>query len=55
VAKGSQPQDDLKALMSQVSDGSLKFQLFSMLEEYFEMSDQIYSDVMESLKVLKAQ
>jgi hypothetical protein len=41
--------------MSQVSDGSLKFQLFGMLDEYFEMSDQIYADVMGSLGVFKAQ
>ncbi len=41
--------------MSQVSDGSLKFQLFGMLEEYFEMSDQIYADVTESLSDYKAQ
>ncbi len=30
VAKGSQPQDDLRAQISQVSDGSLKCQLFGM-------------------------
>jgi hypothetical protein len=41
--------------MSQVSDGSLKFQLFGMLEEYFEISDHIYGDFMESLSVFKAQ
>jgi hypothetical protein len=41
--------------MSQVSDGSLKFQLFGMLDEYFEISDQIYGDVMGSLAVFKAQ
>ncbi len=41
--------------MSQVSDGSLKLQLFGMLDEYFEMSDQIYGDVMGSLGVFKAQ
>ncbi len=55
VAKGSQPQDDLKAQMSQVTDGSLKLQLFGMLDEYFEMSDQIYADVTESLSDSKAQ
>ena len=55
VAKASQPQDDLKAQMSQVSDGSLKFKLFGMLKEYFEMSDQIYGDFTESLSDLKAQ
>jgi hypothetical protein len=53
VAKDSQPQDGSRALMSQVSDGSLKFQLFGMLDEYFEMSDQIYADAMESLNVFK--
>jgi hypothetical protein len=26
-----------------------------MLEQYFEVSDQIYADAMESLKVFKAQ
>jgi hypothetical protein len=41
--------------MSQVSEGSLKFKLFGMLDEYFEMSDHIYNDVMESLSVFKAQ
>ena len=55
VAKGSQPQDDLRAQISQVSDGSLKFQLFGMLDEYFEMSDQIYGDATESLDDFKAQ
>jgi hypothetical protein len=53
VAKDSQPQDGSRALISQVSDGSLKFQLFGMLDEYFEMSDQIYADAMESLNVFK--
>ena len=55
VAKGSQPQDDLRTHMSQASDDSLKFKLLSMLNEYFEMSDQIYGDVMESLSDFKAQ
>jgi hypothetical protein len=41
--------------MSQVSEGSLKVQLFGMLDEYFEMSDQICGDVKESLGVFKAQ
>ncbi len=55
VAKGSQPQDDFRAQMSQVSDGSLKCKFFGMLDEYFEMSDQIYADVTESLYDFKAQ
>jgi hypothetical protein len=55
VAKGSQPQDDLLAEMSQVSDGGLKFKLFGLLDEYFEMSDQIYGDFTESLSDFKAQ
>ena len=55
VAKGSQPQDDLKAQISEVSNGSLKFQLFGMLDEYFEMSDQIYGDLTESLSDSKVQ
>ncbi len=55
VAKESQPQDDLRAQMSRVSDGSLKCKFFGMLNEYFEMSDQIYCDVTESLDDFKAQ
>ncbi len=55
VAKDSQPQDSSRALMSQVPEGSLKHQFFGMLEQYFEVSDQIYADAMESLKVFKAQ
>jgi hypothetical protein len=41
--------------MIQVSDGSLKIQLFGMLDEYFKMSDHVYGDVMESLSNYKAQ
>jgi hypothetical protein len=41
--------------MSQNSDGSLKFQVFGMLEEYFKMSNHIYGDVTESLSNYKAQ
>jgi hypothetical protein len=41
--------------MSQVSDGGMKFKLFGMLDEYFEMSDQIYGDFTESLSEYKAQ
>ncbi len=41
--------------MSRVSEGILKLKLFGMLDEYFEMSDQICGDVKESLGVFKAQ
>ncbi len=39
VAKGNQPQDELRAQMSQVTDGGLRFKLCGMLDEYFEISD----------------
>jgi hypothetical protein len=41
--------------MSRVQDGSYKSQLYSMVDEYFEMIDQMYGDVTENLKASKAQ
>ena len=50
-----QPKYDPRALISQVPKGSLKYHLFGMINEYFEMSSHIYADVKESLRVFKAK